>query len=78
MLDSTAAVAAEPLGKNARQLLESVSYAKRKRITEQQIQEYLRLLKALPIRVESQHLWANVALESLARSYEGGPLLGIL
>jgi predicted nucleic acid-binding protein len=47
-----------------------VSYAKRKRITEQQIQEYLRLLKALPIRVESQDLWANVALESLARSYD--------
>jgi predicted nucleic acid-binding protein len=47
-----------------------VSYAKRKRITEQQIEEYLRLLKALPIRVESQDLWANVALESLARSYD--------
>lgn len=30
-----------------------VSHAKRKRITEQQIGEYLTLLKALPIRVES-------------------------
>jgi predicted nucleic acid-binding protein len=29
-----------------------ISYSKRKRITEQQIQEYLDLLKALPIRVE--------------------------
>jgi predicted nucleic acid-binding protein len=47
-----------------------VSYAKRKRITEQQILEYLSLLKALPIRVEPQDLWANVALESLARRYD--------
>jgi predicted nucleic acid-binding protein len=47
-----------------------VSYTKRKRITEQQIQEYLNLLKALPIRVEPQELWANVALESLARRYD--------
>jgi predicted nucleic acid-binding protein len=44
-----------------------VSYSKRKRITEQQIREYLDLLKALPIRVETQNLWANVDLESLAR-----------
>jgi len=44
-----------------------ISYSKRKRITEHQIQEYLDLLKALPIRVEPQALWANVALESLAR-----------
>jgi predicted nucleic acid-binding protein len=44
-----------------------VSYAKRKRITEQQIQEYLGLLKALPIRVETQSLWENVDLQSLAR-----------
>jgi predicted nucleic acid-binding protein len=44
-----------------------VSYSKRKRITEQQIHEYLDLLKALPIRVEMQSLWANVDLESLAR-----------
>ena len=44
-----------------------VSYRKRKRISEQQITEYLSLLRALPIRVESQGLWANVDLESLAR-----------
>ena len=44
-----------------------VSYSRRKRITEQQIREYLDLLKALPIRVEPQTLWANVDLESLAR-----------
>ena len=44
-----------------------VSYSKRKRITEQQVREYLALLKALPIRIEAQTLWANVDLESLAR-----------
>jgi predicted nucleic acid-binding protein len=44
-----------------------VSYSKRKRITEAQIQEYLALLKALPIRVEPQALCASVGLESLAR-----------
>jgi predicted nucleic acid-binding protein len=44
-----------------------VSYSRRKRITEQQIREYLDLLKALPIRIEAQSLWANVDLESLAR-----------
>jgi len=44
-----------------------VSYSKRKRISEQQITEYLSLLRALPIRVEAQSLWANVDLESLAR-----------
>jgi predicted nucleic acid-binding protein len=44
-----------------------VSHSKRKRITEQHIQEYLDLLKALPIRVEPQSLWATVDLPSLAR-----------
>ncbi|MGA3326475.1 MAG: type II toxin-antitoxin system VapC family toxin [Terriglobia bacterium] len=44
-----------------------VAYSKRKRITEQEIHEYLELLKALPIRVEAQNLWANVDLECLAR-----------
>jgi predicted nucleic acid-binding protein len=44
-----------------------VSFSKRKRISEQQIAEYLSLLKALPISVEPQNLWANVDLESLAR-----------
>jgi predicted nucleic acid-binding protein len=37
------------------------------RINEQQISEYLGLLKALPIRVEFQPLWTNVELESAAR-----------
>ena len=36
-----------------------VSHRKRMRINEQQIAEYLSLLKALPIRVESQPLWTN-------------------
>jgi len=44
-----------------------VSCNKRNRITDQQVREYLDLLKALPIRVESQSLWANLDLESLAR-----------
>jgi predicted nucleic acid-binding protein len=56
-----------------------VSYSRRRRITEQQIREYLDLLKALPIRVEAQSLWANVDLESLARrrnlaAYDGAYL----
>lgn len=46
-----------------------VSCNRRKRITEQQVQEYLGLLKALPIRVASQPLWANVDLESTARRH---------
>jgi predicted nucleic acid-binding protein len=44
-----------------------VSHTKRKRVTERQIADYLKLLQALPIRVDSQDLWANVNLESLAR-----------
>ena len=44
-----------------------VAHTKRRRINDQQIREYLDLLEALPIRVESQNLWANVELESLAR-----------
>ncbi len=44
-----------------------VAFSKRKRITERQIREYLNLLKALPIRVESQSLPENIDLESLAR-----------
>jgi len=44
-----------------------VSFSKRKRISEQQITEYLSLLKALPIRVESRNHWSNIDLESLAR-----------
>jgi predicted nucleic acid-binding protein len=44
-----------------------VAYRKHQRITEPQIHEYLELLKALPIRVETQGLWANLELQSLAR-----------
>src|SRR5277367_2182527 len=47
-----------------------VSHNKRKRIDAQQITEYLGLLKALPIRTESQALWANVELESFARRWD--------
>jgi predicted nucleic acid-binding protein len=45
----------------------SVSHNKRKRITVQQVREYLVLLKALPIRLESQSLFENVDLEALSR-----------
>jgi predicted nucleic acid-binding protein len=44
-----------------------VSFRKRNRISEEQIREFLTLLRALPIRVERQSVWANVELESLAR-----------
>jgi predicted nucleic acid-binding protein len=47
-----------------------VSFNKRKRITEQQIREYLERLRALPIRVEANDLWANVGLESRARKLD--------
>ena len=47
-----------------------VSCNKRKRIDAQQIAEYLDLLKALPIRVESQPLWTNIELESFARRWD--------
>lgn len=46
-----------------------VSFAKRKRINEHQIAEYLERLRGLPIRVEAQDLWGNVGLESLARRW---------
>jgi predicted nucleic acid-binding protein len=47
-----------------------VSLNKRKRINEQQVTEYLSLLKALPIRVETQPLWSNVELEAFARRWD--------
>jgi predicted nucleic acid-binding protein len=47
-----------------------VSHNKRRRIDEQQVTEYLTLLRALPIRVESQPLWSNVGLESFARRWD--------
>jgi predicted nucleic acid-binding protein len=46
-----------------------VSHSKRKRIDDQQISEYLELLRALSIRVEYQPLRNNVELESLARQW---------
>jgi predicted nucleic acid-binding protein len=46
-----------------------VSHTRRKRIDDRQISEYLELLKALPIRVESQPLWSNVDLESFSRRW---------
>ncbi len=46
-----------------------VSLNKRKRISQTQIDEYLRLLKTLPIRVEPNGLWMNVDLESRARKW---------
>ncbi len=47
-----------------------VAFAKRKRITEVQITEYLENLKLLPIRIEPQDIWTNVSLESLARKHD--------
>jgi predicted nucleic acid-binding protein len=46
-----------------------VAFNKRKRISQKQIDEYLMRLKALPIRVEFNHVWANIALESQARKW---------
>jgi predicted nucleic acid-binding protein len=46
-----------------------VSYAKRRRITEQQITEYLDRLRSLPIRVDRQGMWENVELEAKARKW---------
>jgi len=40
-----------------------VACNKRKRITENQVREYLGLLKALPIRLEHRTLWDNVDLK---------------
>jgi predicted nucleic acid-binding protein len=47
-----------------------VSFSNRKRITEPQIREYLELLKALPIRVESRSLLENIDLESFSRRWD--------
>src|ERR1700722_9574692 len=46
-----------------------VSFNKRKRMTERQIEDYLRLLKELPISVEGRGLWSNVDLEVLSRRW---------
>src|SRR5579862_7247048 len=47
-----------------------VAFNKRKRISQKQVDEYLQLLEALPIRVEANNLWMNVALESSARKWD--------
>ncbi|MBS1984307.1 MAG: type II toxin-antitoxin system VapC family toxin, partial [Bdellovibrionales bacterium] len=47
-----------------------VSYAKRRRINEQQIREYLDLLRALPISVDRQDIWKNVDLQMMARKVD--------
>lgn len=47
-----------------------VSYSRRKRISEQQIREYLGLLKALPISVIPETMVENIDLESLARRHD--------
>ncbi len=46
-----------------------VAFNKRKRINQKQIDEYLVRLKALPIRVELNDLWANITPESQARKW---------
>ncbi|HTS71451.1 MAG TPA: type II toxin-antitoxin system VapC family toxin [Terriglobia bacterium] len=46
-----------------------VAFNKRKRITGQQIKEYLERLLVLPIRVEPVDLWANLRLEGKARNW---------
>ena len=46
-----------------------VSFAKRRRITEQQIVEYLQRLKALPISAEARDLWSTVDLEAASRRW---------
>ena len=50
-----------------------VSFSKRKRISEQQIQEFLQRLRALPIRVETNDLWSNIGLEAQARLWNLTP-----
>jgi predicted nucleic acid-binding protein len=50
-----------------------VSFNKRRRITEQQIVEYLERLKQLPIRVEAYGIWFNVDLEAPARKWNLSP-----
>ena len=50
-----------------------VAFSKRRRITEQQIQEYLQFLKALPISLEPGDLWGNVGLEAVSRRWNLTP-----
>ncbi len=46
-----------------------VAHSKRKRITEADIAEYVKLLESLPIRVVSRDWRDIIALESLARKH---------
>lgn len=46
-----------------------VSFSRRRRINEQQVQEFLDRLRALPIRAEQYDLWSTVALEASARQW---------
>jgi predicted nucleic acid-binding protein len=46
-----------------------VAFNKRKRINQKQIDEYLIRLQDLPIRVELNDVWANIALEAKARKW---------
>lgn len=46
-----------------------VSHNVRKRISDFQIEEYLDLLRALPIRVVHQELWFTIGIERLARQW---------
>ena len=50
-----------------------VSFTKRRRITEQQIKEYLQLLKALPVSAEARDLWSTVDLEAVSRKWNLTP-----
>ena len=46
-----------------------VSFNKRKRITERQIEDFFRRVKELAISVEERGLWSNVDLEAPARRW---------
>jgi predicted nucleic acid-binding protein len=50
-----------------------VSFNKRRRISEQQIADYLQRLKQLPIRVEAYSIWSNVDREAPARKWNLSP-----
>jgi len=45
------------------------AFAKRRRISEPQIEEYLERLKALPISAEERDLWSTVDLEAASRRW---------
>ena len=47
-----------------------ISFEQRKRITEEQISEFLSRLKALPITVEIRDLWTDIDLEAQARKWK--------